>query len=392
MRILIIHCAYKFKGGEDTVVEEELQLVRDNGVEAELLQFTNHTNTLMKILQMPFNFFSYKKTLKKIKEFRPDVVHIHNLHFAASPSVIYAIKKTKTSFVCTLHNYRLLCPSALLFFKGKVFLSSIHTSFPWQAVKKGVYKNSRLLTFWMALSMQFHQWAKTWQHCNRFIVLSNSAKQIFLYSKLNLRDEQFVVKPNFATIEHPPLSNPGDDFLYIGRLSEEKGIRLILHLFSSLPYKIKFAGDGPLKEEVMAACSKHSNMEYLGNLQKKELLPLLANSNALLFPSLWFEGMPLTIIEAFACSTAVIASRLGAMDDMITPHLNGLHFEAGDEQSLKAAIENWQGLSKEQKQTYRKNARKAYEECYTPKKNAEQLLSIYTSVMEKKLTPFVLAS
>ncbi|HVF81733.1 MAG TPA: glycosyltransferase family 4 protein [Flavisolibacter sp.] len=392
MKVLLIHCAYQFKGGEDTVVAEEMKLLQKNGVEVELLQFTNDENTFVNILQLPFNFRSYKRTRQKIKEFEPDVVHVHNLHFAASPSVVYAITKNKTPFVCTLHNYRLLCPSALLFFKGRPFLSSLKSGFPWQAVAKGVYKNSRLLTFWMALSMQAHHWAKTWHRCNRFIVLTNYAKQIFLRSSIGLRDDQITVKPNFCSLPGLPASNPAAYFLFAGRLSEEKGIRLLLNIFSSFPHPLVIAGDGPLKEEVVAAASKYGNITYVGSLQKEALVPVLANASALLFPSIWFEGMPLTIIEAFACSTPVIATRLGAMDDMVTPYLNGLHFEAGDEKGLRDCINQWQELSKIDKERYRQNARATYEALYTPQKNAAQLLSIYEGVLQDKVSVAAVAS
>lgn len=386
MKVLVIHCAYKFRGGEDTVVVEELKLLQDNGVEVELLQFSNDERTMLNIIQLPFNFRSYKMTRQKIQAFRPDVVHIHNVHFAASPSVVYAITKSKTPFVCTLHNYRLLCPSAILFFKGRPFLSSLKNSFPWAAVVKGVYKNSRLLTFWMAVSMQIHHWARTWQHCNRFIVLTNHAKQIFLDSKMGLREVQMVVKPNFCYMPPLPASTSGDYFLYAGRLSDEKGIRLLLRIFSSLPYQLVIAGDGPLKEEVTTAASKYGNISYVGSLQKAALFPVLANATALLFPSIWFEGMPLTIIEAFACSTPVIATRLGAMDDMVTPGYNGLHFEAGDEKGLTETINKWQVISKAGKEIYRQNARRTYEAFYTPQKNAAQLLSIYEGVIQAEVS------
>lgn len=384
MKVLLIHCAYKFRGGEDTVAAEETVLLKGAGVEVEVLLFNNDENTVLNVLQMPYNMQSYRRTLKKIEGFHPDVVHVHNLHFAASPSVLHAIRRTGTPVVCTLHNYRLLCPSALLFHKGKPFLHSINNTFPWKAVKEGVYKNSKLLTFWMALSMQVHHWAKTWRNCNRFIVLTHYAKGIFMRSKLGLQESQISVKPNFASLPFEPQVKRGNHFLYAGRLSEEKGIHLLIKLFASLPYTVKFAGDGPLKGEVVQACALHSNMEYLGVLKKDALLNELASASALLFPSIWFEGMPLTIIEAFACSTPVIASRLGAMDDMVTPYHDGLHFEAGDDQSLKDAIEEWQAFSAAEREQYCRNAKRTYEELYTPQKNAEQLLSIYQSVIKEK--------
>lgn len=391
MRVLLIHCAYKFRGGEETVVAEEKKLLEMAGAAVELLQFSNDEHSLMNVAQLPFNLGSYRQTLKKIKAFRPDIVHIHNLHFAASPSVLYAVRRSGTPVVCTLHNYRLICPSAMLYHKGKAFLSSVNSPFPWKAVKEGVYKNSKLLTFWMALSMQVHHWAKTWQYCDRFIVLTHYAKDIFLRSKLGLREDQITVKPNFTYLPFTPSVERGEHFLYAGRLADEKGIRLLLALFSSLPYNIKFAGNGPLKDEVIAACNAHPNMHYLGVLNKSELLNELASASALLFPSIWFEGMPLTIIEAFACGTPVIASRLGAMDDMVTPELNGFHFDVGDTESLKAAIEAWLALPPQKKEAYRRAAKKTYDELYTPQKNAEQLFAIYESVIKKAPAPLSVA-
>src|SRR3954470_9898866 len=98
MKILILHCSYQFKGGEDTVVEEEIKLLISEGHEVKLLLFSNSGNHVFKVLQLPFNLNSYLRTVEMIKGFNPDVIHIHNLHFAASPSVIYAIKKSKVPF------------------------------------------------------------------------------------------------------------------------------------------------------------------------------------------------------------------------------------------------------------------------------------------------------
>src|SRR3990170_1599351 len=165
MKVLVIHTRYKMKGGEDSVVFNEMELLRSNGVNVELLQFTNATGTVLKFVQLPFNFDSYRKTRKKVKEFRPDIVHIHNLHFGGSASIISALKKEKVPFVSTLHNYRLLCPSATLFKNGKIFLNSVKSNFPWGAVFDGVYQNSRFLTLWLGISMFLHQAAGTWKSC-----------------------------------------------------------------------------------------------------------------------------------------------------------------------------------------------------------------------------------
>ncbi|MEO6000850.1 MAG: glycosyltransferase family 4 protein [Chitinophagaceae bacterium] len=385
MKVLIIHSSYKYKGGEDTVVAEELKLLQSNGVTVELLLFNNESSTLTKVLQLPFNIKSYSRTIKKLNTFQPDVVHIHNLHFAASASIVYAIKKYGVPFVVTLHNYRLLCPSAILFNRGKPFLDSLKQNFPWNAVKQGVYKDSKLLTFWISFSMQIHHWMNTWKMSNRFIVLTQHAKDIFLKSRANFTDDQILIKPNFCSIPSQVTFNtsPSDYFLYVGRLSEEKGISLLLETFAASRYKIKIAGDGPLLNEVKYYCSQFPNIEYIGVLEKSRIFDLLNNCTALVFPSIWYEGMPLTIIEAFASGAPVIATRLGAMESMISNGYNGLHFEVGNSTDLKAQLDKWQNFDSGQKEAYRKNARKTYEEFYTPERNFEQLLSIYTDVIKE---------
>jgi glycosyltransferase involved in cell wall biosynthesis len=144
---------------------------------------------------------------------------------------------------------------------------------------------------------------------------------------------------------------------------------------------IKIAGNGPLRSEVIDYASLYPNIEYVGALSGDEVCRLMADCSALIFPSLWYEGMPLTIIEAFACGTPVIASKLGVMENMITTDYNGLHFEAGNENDLLQKIKQWHQLNINEKQVYRQNAQKTYEQYYTPEKNVEQLISIYKDVV-----------
>lgn len=381
MKILVIHTSYKYKGGEDTVVSEEINLLQLAGMQVELLEFNNDKNALRKLLQLPFNIQSYNVAKQKLKDFKPDLVHIHNLHFGGSPSVIYAIKRSKIPFVITLHNFRLLCPSGILFHNGKLFLDSLQQNFPWKAVQLGVYKNSKLITFWLGLSMYIHNKLGTWKNCNKYIVLSEHARQLFLNSKLKLSNDQLVVKPNFSSVPTLQPQNRTETFLYVGRLSEEKGIMLLLSAFSSCSYKIKIAGDGPLKDEVVRYAAQYPNIEFVGTLDKVEIFNLLQQSTALVFPSIWFEGMPLTIIEAFACSTPVISSKLGAMETMITNGYNGLHFETNNEIDLKKKLNDWMGFSLEERCQYQANALQTFNTKYTSDINLEILLQIYAEVI-----------
>ncbi len=382
MRVLFIHTAYKFRGGEDTVVEEEMHLLRSHAVTVDLLSFSNEGNVAAKLLQLPFNVRSYQKTIQKIIEFRPDVVHIHNLHFAASPSIIYAIKKCKVPFVMTVHNYRLLCPSATLFYNGSLFTDSLNKSFPWKAIRLGVYKNSKLVTFWVALSVYLHRIIGTWKQCNKLVVLQEHSQKLFLKSSLGFTKEQVVIKPNFCSPFLSEANHAGNYYLYVGRLSDEKGIGVLLNAFSAGNLPLIIAGDGSLRAQVEKAAQNHPNIKYVGKLDKEDIADLMAHSTALIFPSVWFEGMPLTIIEAFACGTPVIASNLGAMQSMITNNFNGLHFKAGDDEDLLKIISYWQTIPSGRKNEFSSNALKTYQENYTPEQNFEIISKIYASVMQ----------
>ena len=219
---------------------------------------------------------------------------------------------------------------------------------------------------------------------DRYILQTALAKSVFLSSTLGVAEPKFSIKPNF--IEDPMLSpvNRKDFFLYIGRISEEKGIDTLLEAFRMGEHELYIGGDGPLKERVLKASAENPRIRYLGLLEKKLVLDMMRRCSALLFPSIWYEGMPLTLIEASAVGTPVIASNLGAMSSMITDQRNGLHFSAGNATELAATLDFWAGLTKNEKKLYSERARIAYEDLYTPEINKNQILAIYQSVMKNK--------
>lgn len=380
MRILIIHTSYTIKGGEDSVVENEKDLLISAGHVVLLLSFSNGDREIKKLLQLPFNYSSYRNTTKTLTDFRPDVVHIHNLHFAGSVSVLYAVKKSKVPMVVTLHNYRLLCPSGTLFFKNKLFTGSVHQIFPLEAIAKGIYHDSKLLTFWLALCNASHQLLCTWAIPNRFIVLGEKEKEIFEYSKYQHLAGRMVIKPNFCPPSPSRYTPSGEYFLFVGRLSEEKGIEMMLHTFSKSGHPLIIIGSGPLENKVKEQASLYANIRFLGIYPKEKICELMAEAIALIFPSIWHETFGMVIIEAFACGTPVIASAIGEAIHLVKHERNGLLFEAGNESALLDSINSFNLLSKENKLKYSDEALKTYERHYTPTANLKQLEKIYHSL------------
>ncbi len=317
---------------------------------------------------------------KAIRQYRPDIIHIHNLHYAIGPIAIRIAKRLGMPIVTTLHNYRLLCPSATLFHDGRLFTNSLHVPFPWKAIRLGVHSHSVSKTFWLAFTVWLHKKIGTWLLVDRYITLTDFAKQVFAGSSLGVPELKFVTKPNFVSNRVQVAEPRENHFLFIGRLTEEKGINVLLEAFSDTAMQLRIAGDGPLRDRVTTAAANSDNITYLGTLDRTGITEQLACCSALVFPSTWYEGMPITLIEAFSLGTPVIASDLGAMQAMVKEGKNGWRFPAGDAMALREIAERWLAAEEAYKQHIGAQAMQAYEQHYTAEKNKTQLLSIYQSL------------
>lgn len=386
MRILIIHNFYQHKGGEDVVFTQEATVLKDKGHQVETLSFQNKKGIkgLFQFLLYPWNSFAAHKIMKKVADFQPDIVHIHNTHYAIGPLAFRKLSKRKIPVVLTLHNFRLLDPSANLFHNNNVFTDTIDKEFPWKSVKNKVLDNSLLKTFWTAFTIYIHKKLGTWKNIDRILSFSEFGKQLLLRSTLQLSAQNIVIKPNFAleSLEEKQIEKK-DYFVYIGRLSEEKGIDSLLKAFSKCEYIIHIFGDGPLVEKVKQAAQLHPNIVYGGFQQKETLHQHLSASQALLVPSIWFEGMPMTVLEAFACGTPVIASKIGILEEMIQNKKNGLLFEPNDDKSIIDALHTWQTLSIDDKNAISENCKKDFSDTYSSQKNVLLLETIYKEAIQQ---------
>lgn len=392
VRILFVHNRYlQSAGGEDATVEAEIRLLTDNGHTVEALFFNNDSFggsmiTKMKAgLRTIYNSDSKTKLKELIAQFRPDIIHVHNFYFQASPAVFDAAWESKVPVVLTVHNYRLICVNALLLRNDAVCEACVHSFLAWKGVIHKCYHDSIVDSAMVALIATSHKLKHTWtSKINRFITPSAFLRTRLLDSSLQIKDEnKIVVKRNF--INDPGIGEVGernDYYLFIGRLSTEKGIKFLLEAFSKLPHeKLLVAGDGPLKAELINAYSHYTNITFLGKQDKKEILRLLKHCRALVFPSIWYEGLPVTIIEAFATGTPVIASQLGAMEEMVKPGENGLLFEKENMEALVKSITMMNSLAAEKNNSMHKKARQLYLEYYSPEACYAEVLKIYTSVI-----------
>ena len=383
MKVLIIHTYYAERGGEDLVFETESKLLRKEGVDVDTLPFNNSKRKLLKFLCYPFNFASLLKTLQRLKKFKPDIVHIHNWHFAASSSVFIACKICNIPIVQTLHNYRLICPTGTLFFKRNIYLKSIygHWGVP---IKDKVYHNSFFQTFWVRIVTTFFKISGIWKIADRYIVLTPHAKEMYFQTDyIKLRD-RFVVKSNFIDdVDYKPVGKKRY-FLFVGRLTFDKGVNVLLDTFKNLSYELRIIGDGPLRKDVEFVAESHDNIKYVGFKSFDVIRESMSECLAIVFPTISFEGMPMTILESFACGTPVIGSKFSAMETMITDGYNGLHFEKGNSKSLRDKLQYFYSLDSKEVNLFAANSRKTYEKYYTPDQNIHELISIYQNVLDEK--------
>ncbi|HEV8515444.1 MAG TPA: glycosyltransferase family 4 protein [Cyclobacteriaceae bacterium] len=405
MRILLIHNRYKQSGGEDSVFQAESDLLKQHGNEVGHLRYENSLiKTLMDkcisgILTI-YNPVSAHVLKVKILDFNPDVIHVHNFLPLISPSVFSLAKKLDIPIILTLHNYRLICPSATLFFRGKIYEKSIHSIFPFDAIWKGVYRNSRIQTAIVVIMIAINNSLGTWKSkVSGYIALTRFAKEKFVDSSISILESKIFIKPNFVADSGKGNLVRENFFLFIGRLTPEKGIETLIKAVDIYKFKLVIIGDGPMKKMVEDAAVNNSSVTYLGLQPRLTVIDYLKRCRALLFPSIWYEGFPVTILEAFSTSTPVIASNLGSMKEIIQDKVNGLHFKPGDELDLISKIISI-SENKDLALSMSSNARMSYEENYTPSKNYEQLERIYKSVISKgmilesnqRFTPMSVAS
>mgnify|MGYP001584926269 CR=1 FL=1 len=384
MRVLLIHTFYKQKGGEDAVFKAEKELLKTKHTVDELL-FDNHNLTaeskLKQVSNLFYNSSSYIKLEEKIKMFKPEVIHLHNLFYEASPSILYAAQEYKVPVVITLHNYRLICANALLLRESKICELCVKKTIPLDGIKNKCFQDSALKTTLLVGATSYHKLAGTWRNkVSRYIVFSEFQKNKVLNSSLSLDESQVSIKPNFVEdYGQGNFDSRMNYYLFIGRLSKEKGIDVLLDAQKIGGFQLEIIGGGELEDVVRAEAKRNSKLTFHGFQQKEFILDKLKEAKALVFPSIWYEGMPITVLESLSTGTPIIMPNMDNIRDMIEDGKNGVLFESGNAYSLSASITHFEDVCNP---TFYSNAHKTYQKKYSKERNLSLLEAIYTSVSE----------
>jgi glycosyltransferase involved in cell wall biosynthesis len=395
----MVHCYYRDLGGENLSFEAETRLLRSAGVEVATytrdnreLDNANAVGRSLAGLTTTWSIDAYRSIRDRIRHTRPDVVHVQNTFPLISPAAVHAAHRAGVPVVQALRNYRMLCTRATLFRDAAICRDCVGRALPLPAIQHGCYHGSRIKATAVAFGQVTHRLLGTWHDAvDLFVAPSQFARGMFVDSGLD--PTRVVVKPNFVEPDPGVSGSTGSYAVFAGRLAREKGIGTMLEAWRrpGLP-PLRIVGDGPLRafaEDFIATHQLEDRVELLGYRPPGEVMSLMREARFLVFPSEWYETFGRSAAEAFACGVPVVASRLGALEEVVEDGVNGRLFGPGDPDALADAARDV--TRAENEAGMRRAARETFERRYTGSINLELLLDIYrkagAAALERRARP-----
>lgn len=394
MRILMLHNRYRQPGGEDAVVRRECELLEERGIEVILHEVSNSVSgdggalaTIDLIAQSAWSRDSYDEVRQLCAQYRPNIVHTHNFWMKLSPSVHAACRDSGAATVQTIHNYRLLCVNALFLRNGKACEDCLGKA-PWRGVVRRCHQNSLLASAAVARMIASNRRWRTWQEeVDAFITPSRHVRSKLIAG--GFPAERIRVKPNFAMDPGPTPFEPSHSrsAVFVGRLSEEKGLDLLLRAWAGMKKHDRrtliIAGDGPARQQLENRAAAlglgPAQVVFAGQQQPENVKKLLMSARFVLLPSLCGESFGNSVVEAFSCGRPAIVTDLGGQAELVEHGVHGWKVPAGDPQALSAVLDNCFSCDGAVDRAG-KNARHEFVSRYTPERNFETLMDIYESV------------
>lgn len=394
MNILMVHNRYRFRGGEDVSTEAETAILRQHG--HNVVSFTRDNRDIPELDTLGLGRVGpsvrlgattvwsrsvHREVKALLRQQSFDVVHVQNSFPQISPSVLYAARSAGVAVVQSLRNYRLVCANGTFYRDGALCELCMGRAVGTPAVRYECYQDDRIATGAVVALQSIHRLAGSWDRSvSIYIALSSSAASKHIEG--GVPADRVVVKPNFLAEDPGPGSQDRSGFLYIGRLSDEKGIYTMIKAWESISAPLTIIGDGPLADWVEQAAAQNSWIEYRGACSNAEAVELLGSARAALVPSQWNEPFGRGVIEAYARATPVIASRIGALSELVDDGRTGILFEPGDADDLVKAVERVLGDS--DPSIMSRAARMQFEAHYTAGENYPQLMAIYDRAMRSR--------
>lgn len=387
MKVLLIHTFNYQVTSNDDIVRNDIKVLGSSGAQVMLLRVDYQKTRLSKLRNLIFDFTVFRKICNEIQSFKPDVVHLHALHFTSLVAAIYAIKRFRLPLVYTIHNYFLLCPSGSLLYREKLYTKSLKSIFPLGSSNKKFYDRSLVLGFGLTLCMGFHQIIGTWKKIDRIIITGDVVKDIFSRSKLSFLTQRMTMVSGFSYPERPEKKTKvsAPYYLFVGDFNEASGLVDALEVFADNGLSLYVAGRGYLKKLIEGYALHYPNIVAVDLGAGKSFGGLLKYAAALIVPTIWYDPFGLTVMQAFSAGLPVIAAKNGVGGGYINPGHNGFLFESGNVNDLRANVDEFQAMTWSQLKACRENARQTYSQLFTYQDYAPQLASIYRDLLLSEL-------
>ncbi|TCC65950.1 glycosyltransferase family 1 protein [Kribbella pittospori] len=388
MRVAMLHNRYRTgqPSGENTVVAQTVDLLRNSGHEVDL--YVRNSDDIAAMSRkdralLPFrsvwSFSAERDLTLLLQENRPDVVHVHNTFPLFSPSVLRAAYRLGLPVVATLHNFRLMCANAVLQRDGKPCESCVG-KLPWAGVVHSCYRESRVQTLPLATSIGVHNTLHTWQrYVTTLVAPSEFVRDRYVAGGFD--PELFVVKPHAVPHSGQVRSGAGDAVVFLGRLEDDKGFADLLQAWDSSLGKLIVVGDGTLRAEAEQRAREDLSIQVLGQLPWADSMEVLRSARAAVVPARSYESFGLVVVEAFAHGVPVVASRLGALAELVDDGETGALTEPGDPEGLRKAL----GLVTDPRTSvaFGERARQVYLNRFTPERDLAATERIYTDAIAR---------
>jgi glycosyltransferase involved in cell wall biosynthesis len=383
MRILIAHNRYQQMGGEDVVFDFESKALEDAGHDVERFVMDNSSiqnwyDKARVAINVSNNKNSVEQFRGRLESFNPDIVHFHNFFPLITPAALSEAASSGLPTIQTLHNYRALCANGLFFRDGRVCQACTPGSYLPAGLHR-CYRGSVPGSLAVGrMGQQLRKISHRFPKLITFIAMTKFSKSRFV--KGGFDDEQIVIK------EHA-IMDPGDGnqsrerkILFVGRLSHEKGADLLCRVAPRIDAEFIIIGGGP-EYDALARIKPH-NVTLLGPLPREVMFKHMKSATAVAVPSRWFETGPLTVLEAFATGTPVVASDLGTPTELVTHGVTGLLAAPDDDVAWENAFRELLS-SPDATREMGRNARAAYLQRFTEEANLRRLTEIYEAAIEK---------
>lgn len=392
MHILVVHNHYVSAqpSGENRVVDQEVRLLREAGHRVEMFERRSDDIAARSLLGkaavpllVPWNPAVRAELAARLRTERPDVVHIHNVFPLLSPAVLAACADAGVPVVATLHNYAQVCPPGTLRRDGRPCTECVGSAAPLPAVRHGCYRNSRLATVPLAVSLSVNR-RRWWSGVERFFCISAAQRDVLV--RAGMPAERLAVKHNFVPDPGARRAGAGQHLLYLGRLAEAKGVRLLMAAWDEIAadggvgVPLVLAGSGPLEQEVTAWAAGRDDVRYVGLYDPAQCEQAVARSVAVVAPSMSLETFGLVVAEAMAAGVPAVAAGHGAFVELVEDGGTGLLHRPGEPASLAFCIRRITAEPDRNREMGRA-ARLRYEQGFSPAVGLERLVDGYRTAI-----------